>query len=485
MSGVEVELESPADYRAWRDAARELLNQGISPDQVSFRLPFENGDLFAEPLTKGAVTPVSVRVPRAFQPLAEQVICHSDGARFALLYRVLWRLQSAPRLLDDASDDDVWQLHRMAKAVRRDAHKMKAFVRFRQVPDGQREVFIAWFEPDHHIVEFTAPFFKKRFAGMHWSIVTPSRSVHWDKCSLRFGDGATRADCPDADALESWWRTYYASIFNPARLKVKAMGSEMPKKYWHNLPESRLIGDLVRDAHRYQLAAPTGTRPSVVKAKRLVSQQRRTAPEPEPVGSLQELVVKIRACERCSLHQCATQAVVGAGPDNARLMVVGEQPGDQEDVVGKPFVGPAGVVLNRAFNAANIERDDIYLTNAVKHFKYRARGRQRLHVRPDSSEIEHCRWWLTQERSHIDPDITLALGATAAHSLLGHPCRIKDVRGRLLQDDNGRKIIVTVHPSYLLRLGNSPNAQLEYELFVRDLKLAHNAVSASKRPTAV
>lgn len=472
MPTVEVVLAAPANYQAWRDAARSLLHQGIRPDQVNFRMPFESGDLFAQPLVHSTAGARSVRVPRAFQPLAELAICHSDGARFGLLYRVLWRLQRSGSLLDDATDDDVWQIRRMAKSVRRDAHKMKAFVRFRQVQDRADEAFVAWFEPEHHVVELTAPFFMKRFTGMRWSIVTPTRSAHWDTHTLRFSSGATRADCPDGDALEGWWRTYYASIFNPARLKVKAMGAEMPKKYWRNLPESRLIGDLVRDAQQTRHAAPAGTRPSMRKARHLVSRQRGTAPTPGPVTSMQQLALDIARCERCTLHQCATQAVAGHGPANARLMLVGEQPGDQEDLVGKPFVGPAGQTLDRALVAAGIDRSAIYLTNAVKHFKYHTRGRRRLHARPNAAEIEHCRWWLGQELALVVPRITVALGATAARALLGRPCRVQDVRGQVMHNDAGDKLVVTVHPSYLLRLGNAQRAATEFERFVEDLNAA-------------
>ncbi len=136
-----------------------------------------------------------------------------------------------------ASDPDVARAVAMAKSVRRDAHKMKAFVRFRRVEreDGT-EAYVAWFEPDHHVLEATAPFFVRRFATMRWSILTPSASAHWDGEQLTIGAGAGRRDAPADDQLEAFWRTYYASIFNPARLKVKAMRAEMPKKYWRNLP---------------------------------------------------------------------------------------------------------------------------------------------------------------------------------------------------------------------------------------------------------
>ena len=181
---VAITLDGPADYEEWRAAARRLLAARVAPERVSFRRANDSGDLFGmaeASVLRGANTDVSsIRVPRDFPELAKSVVCHSDSGRFALLYRLLWRLQQAPRLLDNGADVDVFRARRLAKAVRRDSHKMKAFVRFRHTESDVGDVFVAWFEPDHHIVERTAPFFARRFAGMRWSIVTPGRSAHWD-----------------------------------------------------------------------------------------------------------------------------------------------------------------------------------------------------------------------------------------------------------------------------------------------------------------
>ena len=189
------------------------------------------------------------RVPKAFLPLAEAVACHRDGERWALLYRVLWRLTHGERaLLEVATDPDVHRLLRMEKAVRRSAHKMKAFVRFRRVEHEAGEHYVAWFEPEHDVLVRTAPFFTDRFASMRWSILTPDGCAHWDGASLAITPGVPRSAAPDADALEAAWRTYYASTFNPARLRTNAMRAEMPVRYWKNLPEAELIASLVRDA---------------------------------------------------------------------------------------------------------------------------------------------------------------------------------------------------------------------------------------------
>jgi probable DNA metabolism protein len=246
-----VRLTRAADAGEWRRVARALLLARVPPDGVDWSCG-KAADLFGgarEVLPSPVPIMPPPRVPRSFLDLAEMVICHSDPERFALLYRLLWRLQQNPGLIDFAPDPDVQRLRRMQKAVRRDCHKMKAFVRFRElreVPSSRRR-FVAWFEPDHHIVARTAPFFAKRFGDMDWMILTPKGSAGFDGCALTISD--IPASPPDLeDAIETLWTTYFAAIFNPARLKVKAMQAEMPKKYWKNLPEAVLIPGLIAGA---------------------------------------------------------------------------------------------------------------------------------------------------------------------------------------------------------------------------------------------
>ena len=241
-----VNLAHPADFEAWRSAARRMVLAEVRPEAVDWRVGGDAG-LFgrAEPVERVAVSGRGFSVPRGFMDLAESVVCHRDPARFAVLYSLLWRLTHGETgLLEIVSDREVYRAEAMARAVRRDIHKMHAFVRFRE-RDGH---YLAWFEPDHFIVDQAAPFFARRFANMHWSILTPDRSAHWDGERLHLTAGASRRDVPDDDALEEYWRSYYASIFNPARLKVAAMQAEMPRKYWHNLPEARMIAPLIRSA---------------------------------------------------------------------------------------------------------------------------------------------------------------------------------------------------------------------------------------------
>lgn len=182
------------------------------------------------------------------------------------------------------------------------------------------------------------------------------------------------------------------------------------------------------------------------------------------------------ACTRCVLHHCATQTVFGEGPVDARLMFVGEQPGDQEDLAGRAFVGPAGQLLDRALADAGIDRTHAYVTNAVKHFKFEQRGKTRLHARPNAGEIRHCRWWLDRERALIKPSLTVALGATAAHALMGRALSVSSVRGTAQMAMDGGETWVTVHPSFLLRV--TENKEAEYRRFVDDLRVIARRLEA-------
>ncbi len=246
-------LAFDGSFADWKRAARAALAAGIEPARAAWvdRSRDQTELVLAEdppaPENPGAASP-AVRVPRAFLDLADDVACHRDEARWAALYRVLWRLtHGEPHLLGDPLDPDLHALHLRAKAVHRDLHKMRAFVRFREVATETGHWFVAWFEPQHLIVEANAPFFRDRFTPMRWSILTPDRCAHWDphRRELSFSPGARREDAPASDAAEDLWRAYYASIFNPARLKIAAMSAEMPRHYWKNLPEASLIPGLI------------------------------------------------------------------------------------------------------------------------------------------------------------------------------------------------------------------------------------------------
>jgi uracil-DNA glycosylase len=265
-------IEFSSGWAGWREAARPVLAAGVPPERVVWAEAAHG----AEPVLElfdgtpspaaGAETVARPRVPRRFFELGEVVAFHRDAKRWAVLYRVLWRLtQGEPKLLEVEVDADVRRLIVMEKAVRRASHKMKAFVRFRAT-GGEDDPYIAWFEPEQPVVERVAPFFARRFASMRWSILTPERCAHWDGESLAFTNGVPRSAAPEADALEGLWRTYYAHIFNPARLNTGAMQAEMPKMYWKNLPEAELIPRLRREAPQ--------------RARRMIEQQSTPSTEP-------------------------------------------------------------------------------------------------------------------------------------------------------------------------------------------------------------
>jgi DNA polymerase len=190
------------------------------------------------------------------------------------------------------------------------------------------------------------------------------------------------------------------------------------------------------------------------------------------ITSLGELAKAESECRRCPLYKDATQAVPGEGRKHSHLMMVGEQPGDKEDLAGKPFVGPAGRVLDRALAEAGIARADVFVTNAVKHFKHEMRGKRRLHKRPNVYEIDRCKIWLEAERAIVRPTAIVALGATAARSLFGRPVTIAKTRGRVLRLADGTAGFVTIHPSWLLRIEDETDKEREYRNFVADLREA-------------
>jgi probable DNA metabolism protein len=470
-------LHGAADFPGWRAAARSCLARDIPPAEIVWQTDPDAADLFdvapkTPTVTSEPATPFAV--PRAFLELAGQAALHREPERFTLLYRLLWRLRSERRLMEFASDPDVARLGSLARAVRRDIHKMHAFVRFRAVATEAGERFVAWYEPDNHIVEAAAPFFMRRFANLVWTIVTPERAAHWPGsmpeggANLVFGPGAPAGVKTGDDGIEALWCEYYANIFNPARLNPAMMRAEMPTRFWKNLPETALIEPLTRDA------APR-TRAMIGKAAGMAVARRGAeipaAPVPPVAGGWEGLREAARACRACDLWRPATQTVFGEGPLGARIMLVGEQPGDSEDLAGKPFVGPAGQLLNRALAAAGIDRAETYVTNAVKHFKFAPRGKRRLHQKPNMLEIHACAGWLEQELALVNPAIVVALGATAAQAVFGRAMAIGVNRGKI-RTFGERLALITIHPSFLLRLPDEEAKRREYGAFVADLALA-------------
>ncbi|MEO7854209.1 MAG: UdgX family uracil-DNA binding protein, partial [Rubrivivax sp.] len=497
---MNAELANQTDVDGFRRLARQALASRVRPESLHWAVAGEAApQLFAaanvaladEAGSEHGDTP---SVPAEFIDLCREVVLHRDPQRFARLYQLLWRLQHQPHLRRDPLDADWIALRHMAQAVRRDLHKMKAFVRFRPIDRGPDEatLHVAWFEPEHHIVEAVSPFFVRRFANMAWAILTPLRSVYWDGGNLTFGPGAHRQQAPPPDAGEALWLTYYRSIFNPARLKLRAMQKEMPRRYWANLPEAQLISTL--SAHAAQRSGEMIERPATRarataqprdEAVRMPAPQRAmgqgSADAQDGVETRGSLWLAQRDaasnCRACPLGALATQTVWGEGPIGARLMLVGEQPGDQEDLQGRPFVGPSGQLLQRAMTQLNWPRDRLYVTNSVKHFKYEPRGKRRMHKTPAQREADACEHWLESEISLVRPTALVALGATAARQLLGRPVAVTRERGRWLRRADGLPVLITLHPSALLR-NDSSERELAYAAWLDDLAQASEQAQA-------
>ncbi len=514
------------DFEAWRIAARDALHAGFLPEEIDFEDATAAAPMLLalEPdeLPHGTPHP-HPRVTKAFLEAAQVAAVHRDPQRWNLLYRILHRIQSEPDLLKLETDDDVVRLVRLEAQVRRDLHKMHAFVRFRKVldpgnpaerpvvvdepifvsadphpdpnahhllleiatpfgpvrtelescehpapeqaavPDEACEHFIAWYQPDHRILPMAAPFFAERFAIMRWTILTPDASVAWDPVTqqLHYGPGVPRESAPAEDELEILWRSYYASIYNPARLNPAAMRSEMPVRYWKNLPELAVLPNLI---------AQSETRVNLMVA------QQQSQPTAQPFvpesHTLPILTAALPACKGCDLYVHATQVVPGRGEARAELMLVGEQPGDQEDRRGEPFVGPAGAVLDRILDELRIPREEVYVTNAVKHFKFVQRGKLRLHQNPRMAEITACRPWLLAEIDAVKPKVILCLGASASKSLLGGTFALMKDHGKLLSTPYLDKVMATIHPSAVLRARDDESRDKLRHFLAEDLALA-------------
>jgi DNA polymerase len=221
--------------------------------------------------------------------------------------------------------------------------------------------------------------------------------------------------------------------------------------------------------------------------KRLVASDTAVAPVDDQapvVRSLPALRKAENECRRCPLYKNATQAVPGEGQSHAKVMLVGEQPGDKEDLAGKPFVGPAGRMLDKALADAGIPRNETFVTNAVKHFKFELRGKRRLHKKPNAYEIERCKWWFEQERAIVQPELIVVLGATGARSVMGRAVTIGKLRGEALSLDDGTRVVITIHPSALLRTQDEAARHAAYAAFVKDLKVAAGLVFGKSRRAA-
>jgi uracil-DNA glycosylase family protein len=335
-----VRLQREHDFEEWRAVARALLLSVVQPDEVQWEVAGEAGDFFA---AAEQIEPVNYRavglVPQRFVDLAKIALFHRDPRRFALLYRLLFRLQKHRGLLELRADPDVSRLYKLVSDLREEAEQKR------------------------------------------------------------------------------------------------------------NLPAA----------------------PEISPPKEMVAVKPQSDEAKAEIVSLADARAAVQGCRRCPLYEHATQAVFGEGPQNAEVMFVGEQPGDQEDLAGKPFVGPAGQLFDKALEKIGIDRRRVYVTNAVKHFKFEPRGKKRIHSKPNAGEIQACRFWVNLEREFVRPKLVVALGATAVTSLMGKAASITSLRGKKIELPDGGTLLVTVHPSYLLRMPDRDKAAEEMKRFGADL----------------
>ncbi len=475
-----------SDFESWRKEARRLLQLQIKPFEIEWSQSEGNLSLFENFEANNISPPVAadkehdkehykeqrpqtkISVTREFLEMAELVACARDSDRWSLLYRLLYRIHfENPKLLQIVIDPDVHKALGLMKSIRKDIHKMHAFVRFKKAAVNGLDIYLAWHRSEHFILRLTAGFFVRRFGDRPWSIFTPDLSAHWDGEIVKYADGIEQHEFPHTDSFDDLWKTYYSSIFNPARIKIKAMKAELPTKYWQSLPEAQIIQQLVREAP--------------ARLQRMAQNQNHRAQVPK-TENWQQLKAAALNCNGCPLRQQATHLVFGEGPEQSELMIVGEQPGDSEDLQGRPFVGPAGQLLDECLKTAGLNREHIYLTNAVKHFKWKpvetGNGKMRLHQKPSGSEMHACKPWLEAEITSVKPRVILALGATAATSIRGRLPKISEERGQIFHNSPlASFVLLSWHPSAILRSSTAQEAAERKLQLIADLRLAASCLA--------
>ncbi len=421
-------LESETDWQGWRGATRAMVLAGVPPEDVQWSVGAQGDAGDALPEGSG-----SFSVSRNLVTLAGQAIQARDPERFGLLYRLVWRANAGERVLDA----DLRAAQRLALAVRAEAHRMRTHLRFLPIEEDDRPRYLGWYEPAHYVLEANAQLIARRFPDLAFSIITPDGAAHWDRAELRFSRGAAHRTVKDDEGLRTWWLAHREALLRHARAGT-------------SVSEAEALDEVPRPPDR----PPLG--PVVLSLS--------------ADADLRDAQGEAADCRRCHLFEQATQTVFGEGPAHARVLFVGEQPGDQEDVIGRPFVGPAGQIMDRAMEEAGIDRRSIYITNAVKHFKFEPRGKRRIHKTPETPEIQACRFWLDVELVRLRPKLVVAMGATAARALLGRPVTISRERGQPIRLPDGQDAFITVHPSFLLRVPDEDAKAREYRAFVADLR---------------
>jgi probable DNA metabolism protein len=455
-----------ANFEQWRNTARALLAQGLRPDQVQWSDDEGAGLFDARDSVSSSTQPTStLRIARELLQQLELASCHCSERRYALLYKILWRWQQGERDAFSPADEDGAELTAMIKAIKREEHDMHAYVRFRERSDDAGPRFVAWYEPTHDVLKRVGPHFAQRMGKASWMIATPRATLAWDGQSLQLAGPLPAPPSRLQDPGEALWLSYYRSIFNPARVNMRLLQSHIPSRHWKNLPEGELVPEMVKQAHAGarkigQFEAVGRRKGSTIPIAADDAQPRR----PDK-GKLDE-------CRRCELWERATQAVPGKGATHARIMLVAEQPGDQEDLAGEPLVGPAGKLLDAALAAAGVERQSLYLTNAVKHFGWELRGKRRIHKTPTQRNVDACHGWLEEELAKVGPKVVVTLGATALKAVTGlKQAKLGEMLGPAMLVE-GRQIGATYHPSFVLRVTDEEGKKKAFDALVDALQLA-------------
>lgn len=463
------------NFAQWRAAARALLAQGVRPEEVDWRDGASaDASLFDAPETAPAAPPVeegisSLRIPRDLLQQLETASCYRQPRRYALLYRILWRWQQGEREAWSAADEDGLELASMIKAVKREEHDMHAYVRFRERQSDEGPRFVAWIEPTHDVLARVGRHFAERMGKASWMIATPDATLAWDGHRLEMAPPLPAPPTRQDDQGEALWLSYYRSTFNPARVNARLLQSHIPARHWKNLPESQVVPAMVKNATagarkigQFEAVGRRQGSTIPIAAEHAQPRRPRNAPAKE----------KLDQCRRCELWERATQAVPGKGAAHARIMLVAEQPGDQEDLAGEPLIGPAGKLLDEALAAAGVARDSLYLTNAVKHFGWEPRGKRRIHKTPSQRNIDACHVWLEEELAKVQPKVIVALGSTALKAVSGmRQVKLNESLGQPLEVD-GRLVVSCYHPSYVLRVRDAEGRRKAFDVVVAALQLA-------------
>jgi len=432
------------NFETWLAAASTLIAAEAAPPLVDWGDNDGVESLFAANHVTPASTSMILDLPAGLRQRLEEACCYLGKERWSLPYRVLWRCLHNDWAALLPGDTDGSPFARRERAVRGAAHAMKGFLRFQERPDNMHSPrFVAWYEPPHDVLQPVAHHFAERMGSNTWLIATPLGSANWDGKRLAFGPPLSKP-AQNEDLIEALWLDYYRSTFNPERLNPELMQAHLPSVQQRSLPEARLIPAMISQAQLGQSRQAIAASP-VISKKASCTTGRNTR---------LSLGDELEHCKRCGLWEHATYPVGGSGPANARVIIVGEQADDHDDLIGEPFSGELGRFLESLLTAAGIEREDVYLTHAVKHFRFESIQLQRRYRAPTTAHLEACRHWLEQELAQIPAIAIVALGRSAAQALLQTEVPLPTGEAPLVMQLAEKRVFVTWHPAYAQKTAN-------------------------------